>query len=99
MNAEAPTEFWNFSDTKVLPASDTLLLDSLFSEKVFVHVLLGYLHWNLQTSFVLGTCCGNLQYKDNGSYKLRKCQLKQISMAFLVSYVTLSLPFACVAWK
>ena len=68
---------------------------SLYSEKIALHVLLGYLVWSLPPTLWLGICGGILQFKDDDPYLLKICQLVQISMSSLVSYMALFFLMLC----
>ena len=52
-------------DSKFEPASDTSYLGNQHSFKLYFMFLLGYQCWTLQPTLSLGTCCDNLEYKDN----------------------------------
>ena len=59
----------NFSEMKVVPKYETILLGSLPSEKIIFHVFvrLSVLNFFITVSQA-ETCCGNLQYKDTTFY-------------------------------
>ena len=63
--SELSAEVLKLYEIKFMPASQTIFLSNLYSEKIISMVLLSCLHWAPAPASQLGICCGNLQYKDN----------------------------------
>ena len=86
----------NFSETKLLPASDINLHGIPYVANTVITVVMRLLI-TPQFSLLLGICCGSLQHTNKFCYSARIHLLLTLSMASVVYYGVLSFPWASSA--